>query len=564
MRGFSNNLSNKLLVLIDGRSVYSPLYAGVFWDVQDTLLADVDRIEVVAGPGGTIWGANAVNGVINIITRSAAETQGGYAELGGGNEDEAIGAFRYGWKIGDKTHARAYVKHFDRDDAKLASGARARDGWSMDRAGFALDVATSESDHLDVRADAYHGIESAVVRGDFTLGTLPATGLVGNVEVAGRSVTAGWRHALSNDGTLRGHLYYDSTDRQIPGSFDENRQTIDVGFEHGLARSGRHDAQWGAGFRTTQDHIGNTLFATFDPASRSDQTLSAFVQDRIELKPRRLFLTLGTKLEHNDYTGFENQPNVRLAWLPSDEQTVWTAVSRAVRVPARLNTDLRLTAPLAIPGVPLPAYVIVAADPNFESEDLIAYEAGYRRRIGDKLSFDVALFDNHYDHLQTNEAGASAVVAGPPAYLLIPVRQANLLEGETYGGTFAASWQPLKRWRLQFQYAHLQMDLAIKPGGRDTNAPRIDGNSPKNQTSVQSYVELPHDLSLFTNVRFVDRLPTLGVPSYLAVDWSLGWRAGDKWRVALTATDANDASHVEFQSLARIERSVFLQASLDF
>jgi iron complex outermembrane receptor protein len=235
-----------------------------------------------------------------------------------------------------------------------------------------------------------------------------------------------------------------------------------------------------------------------------------------------------------------------------------------VRIPARLNTDLHLTAPVALPGLPLPLYVEIAGDPDFASEELVAYEAGYRLRATDTLSFDVAIFDNHYDHLQTNEVGAVQVVTGPPAYLVLPGMQGNLMQGETYGGTFVASWQPMQYWRLQFQYSHLQMDLESKPGSRDANAVNLAGNSPKNQAAAQSYLELPHNLSLFTAVRYVDSLPSLRVASYLAVDWSLGWRANDHLRLSLTIRNANDAEHAEFADGDRIERSAYVKAAWNF
>jgi iron complex outermembrane receptor protein len=566
IRGFSSDLSNKLLVLIDGRSVYSPLFAGVFWDVQDTLLADIERIEIVSGPGGAVWGANAVNGVINIITNAARDTQGGFAELVGGNEEEAIAAVRYGWKPGEKLYARAYVKTFERHEAELISSGRgAHDGWEMSRAGFALTWEATAQDLVNVRADAYDGEEDALLRGNFTLGTLPALDVPGVVPLSGRSVFATWRRALRPDANWRVQFYYDQTDREIPGSFNEARDTYDLAFQHDLANYGRHDAQWGAELKSTSDDIGNTQFSSFIPASRTDQTASMFVQDRIELQEERLYLTLGAKLEHNDYTGFEQQPNVRVTWLPGDRQTIWGAASRAVRVPARLNTDVMLFAPVALPGLP-PLYINVNGDPEFDSEELDAYEAGYRLQVNENLSLDVAVFDNYYDHLQTNEALTGIVpVTGPPPYLLLSARLGNLMEGETYGGTAVVTWQPLSRWRLQFQVSSLEMDLRTKPGGTDANSPiMLSGNSPKNLAAVQSYVELPNDLSLYTSVRHVDALPAQRVPSYDAVDVSLGWRPTERLRTSLTVQNVNDAKRVEFNDGRRIERSAFARVQWTF
>jgi iron complex outermembrane receptor protein len=564
IRGFSSDLSNKLLVLIDGRSVYSPLFAGVFWDVQDTLLADIERIEVVSGPGGTLWGANAVNGVINIITRSAADTQGSFAELAAGNEDELIAGFRHGWTIGETLSARAYVRHVERDAAQFGSGAAAADDWRTSRAGFALEWQPNDADRINLRADAYVARSGSLILPAFERGTLPGPRVPGTTELDGHDVVLDWRRTIAEDSGFTLLAYYDHTDRQIPNSFNEARNTLDVAFQYDMRDRGRHDLQWGGELRSTEDDIGNTLFATFLPASRKDDTLSAFVQDRIALHDDRLYLTIGAKLEHNNYTGREQQPNVRLTWFPSDRHTVWSAVSRAVRVPARLNTDLELFAPIGpLNGVPF--FVNVRGSPAFESEEVVSYEAGYRLRASAKLTLDFALFDNYYDHLQTQEPGSFTVVPGPPQYLVLPAGLANLMEGEVYGGTVAVTWQPVPRWRMQLNYAHLEMDLRLKPGGADNGALSVAGNSPRNQVAVRSYVDLPGAFSLYSGVRYVADLPGPGVPSYTAVDWGLEWRPADRpLRAALTVQNANDARHIEFGGGVYVERSSVLRLERRF
>ncbi len=559
IRGFSSNLSNKLLVLIDGRSVYSPLYAGVFWDVQDVLLADVERIEVVAGPGGAVWGANAVNGVINIITNSARDRQGLYAEVGAGNEEKDFAAVRYGWQPTEKLWASAFVKTFDREEAKVAgTGAGANDAWGLSSGGFALQWRPDAERRLNVRANVYEGDESILARGDFTLGTLPLTGIPANVPLSGHSLIANWTRTLSADASWRLQFNFDHTDRQIPGSFNEARSTYNLAFLHDLANTARHDAQWGVELRSTADDLGNTQFASFIPPSRTDRTLSAFVQDRIELKHERMYLTLGTKLEHNDYTGFEQQPSVRFTWLPrGGQRTFWAAVSEAVRIPARLNTDLTLYAPVAVPGLP-PVYINVNGNPDFMSETLEAYELGYRMQLSDKLSLDVAAFDNFYDHLQTNEpAGPLVTVPGPPAYLIVPAVQGNLMKGKNSGGSFALTWQPLTRWRLMFHGSVLNMNLQTKPGGQDVNSLGVAGNSPRHMLSVLSFLDLTHDITLYTGIRHVDALPSLAVPSYNAVDVSVAWHPNEQLRLSLTAQSLNDVEHLEFGDGVLIARSVF-------
>jgi iron complex outermembrane receptor protein len=564
IRGLNSDLSNKLLVLIDGRSAYSPLFAGVFWDVQDTLLNDIERIEVVSGPGGTLWGGNAVNGVVNIITRTPAETQGTFVEVGAGNEEEAFASFRHGFTISETMTARAYVKHFERDAAELASGASAGDDWEVSRAGFALEWKPNERDSIDLRADVYEGEEQVLVRGEFTVGTLPGPSEPGRSGLAGRNVVVNWLRTLGSAASFGVQVYYDYTDRQIPRSFDEARDTWNVAWQHDVADIGRHDLHWGVDLRSTHDDIGNTLFASFIPPSRSDRTISAFLQDRIELRAERLYLTLGAKLEHNDYTGSEEQPNVRLAWLPSDRHTVWAAVSRAVRVPARLNSDIDLFAPIG-PLQGLPFYVNVRGSDNFDSEEVTAYEAGYRAQVNERLSLDLALFDNYYDRLQTQEPGPFTAVPGPPAYFVLPALLANGMEGETYGGTLAVSWQPLSQWRLRMHYAYLQMDLMLKPGSNDSGALNVAGNSPQSEVGAHSYVELPAGFSVYAGVRYVDELPAQSVPSYTAVDAGVEWaRPGRPWRASLTVHNLNDERHLEFGGNTFIERSVFGRVSWAF
>ncbi|RPI58801.1 MAG: TonB-dependent receptor, partial [Lysobacterales bacterium] len=297
--------------------------------------------------------------------------------------------------------------------------------------------------------------------------------------------------------------------------------------------------------------------------SRSDDTVSLFLQDRIELRPDRLYLTLGTKLERNDYSGSENQPNVRLAWFPSARQTVWGAVSRAVRVPARLNTDLELFAPVGL-REGLPFYVNVLGSDDFVSEEVTAHETGYRLQLNERLSFDVALFANDYDHLQTQELTGFDVVPGPPSHTVLSAMLANGMEGDTYGGTFAVDWQPLPSWRLRMYYAHLQMDLALEPGSSDQGALNVAGNSPRSQIGARSYLELPGELSVYTGVRYVEELPTQGVPSYTAVDAGIEWqRPGRPLTVSFTVQNLNDARHREFGD-AYIERSAFARATWAF
>jgi iron complex outermembrane receptor protein len=505
-----------------------------------------------------------VNGVINIITRPAAETQGGFAEVGGGAGLGSFGGLRFGGTIGQATDARVYVKYFDHDPTEALNGQDAYDGWQMAQGGFNLGLDVTDRDRVTLRGDAYTGEESALLRSEFTLGTLPDFDVPGTVDVSGYNLLGRWRRQIGEESSLRLQAYYDHTERDIPGSFDEDRDTFDVDFQHDLAPIGRHTFAWGTALRVTSDEIGNTLFATFDPAHRSDRTISAFVQDRVSFAAERALLTVGAKLEDNDYTGFEIQPSLRFTWLTDERSTFWAGISRAVRTPARLNTDIRLTAPIEGAGTPIPFYVTVAGDPNYRTEELLAYEAGYRIQIGERLSLDVAVFNNYYDHLQTQEAGEIFVEMASLPYTVLPVSLGNGMKGETYGGTFVANWQPLDRWRLRFQYSRIEFDLELKPGSADVNSLNLAGNSPRHQFAMYSFVELPHGLSLYTGARFVDDLRSQGIEDYLAVDLNLAWQVSDVFRVSLTLQNANDRRHREFGDGTFLERRGYLKMAWTF
>ncbi|HEX5788688.1 MAG TPA: TonB-dependent receptor [Woeseiaceae bacterium] len=564
IRGFNSDLSNKLLVLIDGRSVYSPLFAGVFWDAQDTLLEDIERIEVISGPGGTLWGANAVNGVINIITRAAEETEGTLVDLEAGDEDRFGFGLRHGFDIGADAAARAYVKYTDRDPSALPTGGDGVDDVSMAQAGFRVDWESDPRSQYTVQGDVYAAENGAMIRGDFTLGTLPGPDTPGHVDIAGHNLLGRWTRTLDDGADVQLQVYFDHTSRDIPGSFNEDRDTVDVDFQHDFFLGKRHDIVWGAGFRWTSDDLDNTLFATFEPASRSDTTLSFFVQDEIALWGDRASLILGTKLQDNDYTGFEVQPNIRASWRVTDGQVLWAAISRAVRIPARLNTDLQLTAPIDI-GVGIPLYVLVSGNDAYESEELVATELGWRAGLTEDFSLDVALFYNQYDKLQTQEvAGPITPVGDPPEYLTLSATLENGMEGDTYGGTVVANWQPAAWWKLQFQYAYLDMDLELREGFTNTDSLAIAGNSPEQQAAVYAWLELPRNLELYAGVRYTDELPSLDVPDYTSVSLSLGWQPNEHLRAALTGRNLTDDTHLEFGGGNLIERSISLSATVMF
>ena len=450
-RGFNTALGNKLLVLMDGRSVYTPLYSGVFWDVQDYLLEDIDRIEVISGPGGTLWGANAVNGVINVTTKSAKDTQGLYAEAGGGSELEGFAAVRYGGKLGDDTYYRVYAKHFDRADEVFTSGARAPDSWNQTQAGFRVDAGGPPQGSLTLQGDLYGGSEGI------------ATG--GTAKVRGDNILGRWSSEFPDGSSMSLQAYYDHTYLSDPvpaftlgsrvvalsGILTDALDTYDLDFQYHLSAGGGNRVVWGLGYRFTHDVLTNAPALAFLPPNLDQNLFSAFAQDEV-LLARDLSLIFGTKVEHNDYTGTELEPNVRLRYNLPGKQMLWAAVSRAVRTPSRIDRDLSEAAP--------PNLVVLRGSPDFESETVVAYEVGYRAQIGPRATTSVSAFYNDYDDVRSTSY--------TPATIL-PFYFANNLEGDTRGFELSGNYQAMDWWQLGAAYDLLKENLGVKPGKTDIN-----------------------------------------------------------------------------------------------
>jgi iron complex outermembrane recepter protein len=555
VRGFNGTTANKLLVLIDGRSVYTPLFSGVFWDVQDTLLEDVERIEVIRGPGATLWGANAVNGVINIITKSAKQTQGLLVTGGGGTEERGFGGVRYGGKLAATAQYRFYAKYINRDDTVLPEGSDAGDAWQIGQGGFRIDWDASDKHQLTFQGDLYGG---SLGQTSTILSPMPPLMRLNNADtaVAGGNVLGRWVHSISEASDVQFQVYYDRTERRIPLVFSEERDTFDVDVQHRFSVGQRQDIVWGFGYRFTQDRVGNTFNVSWDPDRRATHLVSAFVQDEITLVPDRLRLTLGSKFEHNDFTGFEIQPNARLAWTPTARQTVWASVSRAVRTPTRLDRDIRLNGQV-IPGTPVTVLVVFGSR-NFASEELLAYELGYRLQPHARLFLDAAAFYNVYDRLLSIEGPAPAQPS-PPA-VAIPFVLANNVEGETYGLELWANYQIADWWRWQAGYTYLHMHLRTKLGSSDTiSVASAEGSSPQHQFFLRSWLDLPADLEFDTTLRYVDALPNQSVRAYTALDVRLGWRPIKNLELAVIGQNLLDNRHLEFSSTFRteIQRGVY-------
>ncbi len=545
-RGFNDVFANKLLVLQDGRSIYTPLFSGVFWDIQGTMMEDIDRIEVIRGPGATLWGANAVNGVINIITRSAKETQGTLLTLGGGTEERAFASVRYGDKISDDAYFRVYGMYGNHDDSALPTGKDAHDAWQQGKWGFRVDWDVSDQNQLTLQGDAAVGAFNQVI-GVFDPAATNFTRMVtGDDRVHNGNVLGRWTHTFSADSDLRVQAYYDRTERSTV-IFDEKRDTFDIDFQHRFGIGARNDIVWGAGYRVTSDKVGNSPTISLNPDSRTDNLFSAFLQDEIKLVPDKFSLLIGSKLEHNDYTGVEFQPSGRAHWAPLENHSFWASVSRAVRSPARVEDDVILNQVIPpgglFPGSPA-AVTTTYGNRNFVSEELLAYEIGYRMQARKNLNVDLALFYNDYDQLRSIEPGPSPTQPAGPG--TIPFHVANDLFGQTYGAEAALTFQPTPWWRLQPGFSFIEMQLHKRASSQDTTSERDRGKTPEQQWSFRSSMDLPHNISLDCMLRYVDSLPALNVGSYWGLDVRVAWRPTPWLELSIVGQNLIEDRHAEF------------------
>jgi len=514
-RGFNSTTSNKLLVLIDGRTVYTPLYAGVFWDVQDTLLEDIDRIEVISGPGATLWGSNAVNGVINITTKRPQQTQGALVAGGGGRELRDFGAVRYGGEVGQSLDYRVYAKRFDRDDTLLPNGTDVSNRWRLTQGGFRAEGAPSAKDTLALQGDVYDGRIAQPTAAD--------------IDVSGGNLLGRWSRVMSESSDLQFQVYFDRNHRRIPGSYTENLNTYNLDLQHRFPLGGRQDIVWGLGYRLIEDKIENPIAFGFLPPDVGRQWYSAFVQDGLALIRERLQLTLGTKIEHNDYTGVEFQPSARLAWRVSEQNLLWSAVSRAVRTPSRV--DRELYAPSR------PPFGVLQGGANFDSEKLIAYELGYRAQPGERLTMALSTFYNDYDDLRSVEH------VSPPARF--PIFIGNGLRGESYGAELTTDYPVTSFWRLHAGYTELRVHLDHKPGSTDTNPGTNEAHDPEHLLSLRSSLNVS-DWQLDATYRHVSRIDNQDVPGYGEIDLRLAWLPLRTLEISVVGQNLLHDHHVEF------------------
>lgn len=524
-RGFNNVLANKMLVLIDGRTVYSPLFSGVFWESQDVMLEDVDRIEVISGPGATIWGSNAVNGVINIITRPAGDTQGGLVSAGLGNREKGMAA-RYGGKLGDNGHYRIYAKSFELGDSERADGSSLDDRYKHTQAGIRADWG-GVSQQFSLRANVYEGDVGE---------------LAGGRDFSGTNLQAQWKKQLGDGASLRLRAYYDRTDRNHAATFRERLDTFDVEIQHTLRPMGAHQFTWGAGQREARNRVVNSASQAFVPAARDLRWRNIFAQDEIALRDN-VSLTLGAKLEDNVYTSGEFLPSAQLAWRLTPRHTAWAAVSRAVRAPSRLDRDLYL------PGN---APFFLAGNSTFNSEISNVLQLGYRAQPTLALSWSATVFHHEHSRLRSVRPQPGGAVF------------ANDVEGRTTGIESWASYQVNRAWRLSGGLVLLDQDLRIRSGGVDLGGLASLGNDPSHWWSLRSSFDITQRHHVGLAVRRVGALKLPAVPAYTAVDARFGWEITRDVEAGLVLRNLFDPNHAEWGTATnRVEheRSVLLQLS---
>ena len=570
-RGFNGRFSTNLLVLMDGRAIYTPTFSGVFWGREDTMLDDIERIEVIRGAGAAMWGANAVNGVINIITKSATDTHGALFTAGAGNQEQGFGSARYGGKIGDNFDYRVYGKAFKRNNNKTISGENAQDDWENYQGGFKTKWAVTTQDTLITQGDIYYSRTGNKENFALSSGQIlvnqdsPTTFQGGNIQTR-------WTHKASATSETALQFYYkqDDSDWLLVTPFKLHEKTLDVDFQHRFSGLDSHDIIWGLGYRYFKYATNQSPKLSFNPTQGNLQLFSAFLQDDIALLPDELKLTLGARLEHNDFTGFEVQPNIRLLWKADETQTVWGAISRAVRIPNIASKSLdRLTNTVSEP-LPLPALVSASGNPQIKSETVLEYELGYRWQPTATLSFDVAMFYNNYDRLQAVEILSPNVVLTPTPHLEIPAQFTNKMTGESLGVELTAQWQPTDWLKFQPSYWFIKTSLHTPKNAVFSDGERAEGDTPQQQFHFKTSINLPQHIEVDTLLRYVDKVDYYTMPSYVALDLRVGWKPLKNVELSLVGQNLFERQHLEFSNTVselpktQIQRSVFGKVSFSF
>jgi iron complex outermembrane receptor protein len=569
-RGFNSQDANKLLVLIDGRTVYSPLVSGVFWEDLDVVLEDVERIEVIRGPGAALWGTNAVNGVINIITKKAGDTQGGLVSAGGGNLHEGFGLFQYGGKAGSHGYYRVFAKGFQESAMELSSGKTALDPWALVHGGIRMDWTFSKHDSLSVQGDIHYGGASNL--GTIITSLTPPISIFGQQhrDLKGQDAMVLWTHTFSPRSGFSVQFYFDHS-LQAASFLTGNVDTSDVEFEYHFGLGARQDIIWGAGFRNI--HIGTegTLTGSFIPPNSTENVWSSFLQDEIRLIPARLQLTLGLRLGETDFTGLEVQPDLRLLWTPSDKNSIWFAASRAIHGETLTDTGLRFIFQ-AFPG---PGGITEAlkafGNPQVGDEQENSFQAGYRTQVSTKLELDLTGFFNVHSHVRGTSIGTPFIESDPGGpVLIIPLIFNNLVSGETHGVEVGANWKPYSFWRLGGGYTWLSGKFRDSSAGAPPNTTAAVLSSPHHEFSIRSYVDFPHGFQMDTSFYYVGQIDQGGILAYPRLDLRLAWKFKERQELSLVGQNLLSPRHLEFPpqngpfNNSLMKRSVYAKWTFQF
>ncbi|MFZ1206483.1 MAG: TonB-dependent receptor [Candidatus Acidiferrales bacterium] len=560
-RGFNARFGNELFVMVDGRSVYTPSFGGVYWDTLDVPLDDIERIEVIRGPGGSIWGTNAVNGVINIITKKASDTKGVLVSAGGGNVDQGFATVQYGGALGKHTDFRVFAKYFDEDHLPAITGGDGGDGWHSLRGGFRADTTISSKDSLSFEGDLYSTREGDPTVAFPTVTTPAAFPTERLDDLSGGFIQGRWTHTFSPQSGTDLQISYDRYSRD--DTVGDHSGLASVDFSDHLSAGERNNIVWGFSFFDSDANSHGTLFTSFVPSQINLPVYGTFIQDEIAIRPDRIYLTVGAKLEHNHFTDFNFMPSARVAWTPTSDQTLWAAVSDAVRSPSSLDAQFRANfASIDVPSQ-LPIEIAFIGNPHVDDESLIAYELGYRRTLDKRFSIDFASYFNDYNHQETDEPVPTFFEATPaPPHLVLATTYGNLMYGYTHGIEAFGAWKVTNRWTLNPGYAFEEIHMHLRPTSQDTGSvASAEGSSPGHSAQLRSRVELPLGLTWDTSAYFIGRLADPVEPSYTRLDTQLSWQFSEGGSLSVVGQNLAQGLHSEFLDATDSARTTLIKRS---